>query len=487
MSRLHSGFRSISLSTENCLNIRLLKEIKVVRSYNCYLILGVIIWSLSSTVGADDLQKKTKTLELDLKSAVRLALEKSPLLSEAQAGVKISKSDYRSSLAAILPNISGDVSQARKVINLQTTGIPSVFPGNSLSNFPDFASIEKVGPFNVFDARANIDEVFLDFEALYDIRARKSGIIASKHSFDNIRQLVQTNTVAAYIDVLRLDAELRKTQSDVKTSKVLLNQAEDLLKGGMATELDVKRARVQLQNDEQALLESENNVKIALMFLAKTIGISPSTSITLEDRLKFEQVIRRPLEDLVGLAFQKRSDLLSLKANEKKIALLIKSAQAEPLPKLGVHADYGASGLTIADSVIPTWSILGFMRIPIFTGGRTLANIARARSQLTQIQSQVYDLRNQIEFEVRSAVLSLNSSAKQVDVARAGVDLADDSLSLSRDRFESGFTDNVEVVIAQNDLARARENLIRALFNYNDARVSLAKAIGDITLVYELK
>ena len=84
-------------------------------------------------------------------------------------------------------------------------------------------------------------------------------------------------------------------------------------------------------------------------------------------------------------------------------------------------------------------------------------------------------------------MLSLNSSAKQVDVARAGVDLADDSLSLSRDRFESGFTDNVEVVIAQNDLARARENLIRALFNYNDARVSLAKAIGDITLVYELK
>jgi outer membrane protein len=457
-----------------------------VKFYYCYLILSIILWGLDSPARPEDLHTETKTLALDLKSAVRLALEKSPLLSEARAGVKMSKSDYRSSLSAILPNISGDVSQARKVINLQTTGIPSVFPGNQSSNFPDFASIEKVGPFNVFDARASIDEVFLDFEAIYDIRASKIGIIASKYSFDDIRQLVQTNTVAAYIDVLRLDAEVRKTQSDVETSKALFDQAEDLFKGGMATELDVKRARVQLLNDEQALLESENNFQIAVLFLAKTIGISPSTPLALEDRLKFDNVVQRPLEDLLVLAFEKRPDLLSLKATEKKYALLIKSAQAEPLPKLGLHADYGASGLTISDSVIPTWSILGFMRIPIFTGGRTIANIGRARSQLTQIQSQIKDLSNQIEFDVRSAVLRLNSSAKQVDVARAGVDLANSSLSLSRDRFESGYTDNVEVVIAQNDLARARENLIRALFDFNQARVSLAKAIGDITLVYEL-
>ncbi len=457
------------------------------KSYYAYLIVSIIIWGLCSPASSEDLQTEPKTLALDLKGAVTLALEKSPLLSEARAGVKISRSDYRSSLSAILPNVSGDVSQARKVINLQTTGIPSVFPGNSFPNVPDFASIEKVGPFNVFDARANIDQIFLDFEAIYDIRASKQGIIASKHTFDNIGQLVQTNTVEAYIDGLRLDAEVRKSQSDVKTSKALFDQAEDLLKGGMATELDVKRARVQLLNDQQALLESENNFQIALLFLAKTIGISPSTPLTLEDSLKFEHEVQKPLEDLIVLAFEKRPDLLSLKASEKRFTLLTKSAQAEPFPKLGLHADYGASGLTISDSVIPTWSILGFMRIPIFTGGRTLANIGRARAQLSQIQSQITDLSHQIEFDVRSAVLRLNSSAKQVEVARAGVDLANSSLSLSRDRFEAGYTDNLEVVVAQNDLARARENLIRALFDYNQARVSLAKAIGDITLVYELK
>lgn len=457
------------------------------KSYYCYLIVSIMIWALGSPASSEELHTEPKTLALDLKSAVRLALEKSPLLSEARAGIKISKSDYRTSLSAILPNVTGDVSQARKVINLQATGIASIFPSNPSNNLPNFSSIEKVGPFNVFDARANVDQIFLDFEAIYDIKASRQGIIASKYNYDNIGQLVQTNTVEAYINALRLDAEVRKSQSDVKTSKALFDQAEDLFEGAMATELDVKRARVQLLNDQQALLASENNFQIALLFLAKTMGISPSTPITLEDSLKFEHTVHKPLEGLVVLAFEKRPDLLSLKASEKRFTLLTKSAKAEPLPKLGLHADYGASGLTISDSVIPTWSILGFMRIPIFTGGRTLANISRARAQLSQIQSQISNLSHQIEFDVRSAVLRLNSSAKQVEVARAGVDLADSSLSLSRDRFEAGYTDNVEVVVAQNDLARARENLIRALFDYNQARVSLAKAIGDISLVYELK
>jgi len=452
-----------------------------------FIIVSSIICNLNSSAVEENFQTETKLLRLDLKSAVEIALEKSPHLLEAHAGIKESESDYRNSLSAILPNISGDISQARKVINFQTTGIATIFPGNSSNNFPDISTIEKVGPFSVFDARANIDEIFLDFEAIYDIKASKQNIMASELSFDNIRQLVQTNTVTAYIDGLRLDAEVRKAQSDVKTSKTLFKQASDLNSVGMATELDVKRAKVQLLNDEQALLESNNNYKIALMFLAKTMGISPSTSITLEDNLKFENVIRKPPEEMLDLAFSKRSDFLSLKASEKAYLYRIKSAKLEPLPKLGVHADYGASGVTMADSVIPTWSIMGFIRISIFNGGRTLAKIGESKAKLTQIQAQIDDLRNQINFDVRSSVLRLNSSAEQVEAAREGVDVASKSLELSRDNFEAGYSDNVEVVVAQNDLARARENLIRALFNYNYARVSLAKAIGDISLVYELQ
>ena len=226
---------------------------------------------------------------------------------------------------------------------------------------------------------------------------------------------------------------------------------------------------------------------MARQFLARTIGISPSTPLTLENGLQFEEVIQKSKEEAMDLAFKIRPDLLALKSRENEFVLRLEGAKAEWLPKLGFHFDYGANGLTPDEAVIPTWTVAGVLRVPIFDGGRTIADIHRAKAQLNQIQSQIADLKNQIEFDVGSALLSLNSASEQVEVARDGVSLAQKSLKLSQDRFNQGLTNNVEVVNAQDDLARAEENLIRAIYTYNIARVSLARAIGDITLVYDLK
>jgi TolC family type I secretion outer membrane protein len=447
------------------------------------IILSMALWAIASTVAAQVAETQTQPLSLDLRSAVQLALQKSPLLSGAQATVKQSESEYLSSFSGYLPNVSGDVSQSRQVINLQTTGITSI----PAAGFPNLSSIKKVGPFNVFDSRVSVDQTILDLEAIYNIRASKQGVTASEHSFDNTQQLVETNTVSAYIDVLRSDAEVKRTQADLNTAQTLYNLAKDLLKVGIDTGLDVTRAQVQLQNAEQALLEAKNNLEVTRMFLARTIGIPPSTPLTLKEGLQFEEVVKKPPKEAMDLAFKIRPDLLALKSRENEFALRVKGAKAEWLPKLGFHADYGANGLTPDEAVIPTWSVAGTLRIPIFNSGRTIADIQRAKAQLDQIQSQIADLSNQIEFDVGSALLNLNSASEQVEVAREGVSLAQKSLKLSQDRFNQGLTNNVEVVNAQNDLARSEENLIRALYNYNLARVSLAKAIGDITLVYNLK
>lgn len=455
-----------------------------------YVILGMIVWIIAHAAAAQTPESQTEPLSLDLRSAVLIALQKSPLLSGAQAVVRQSESEYLNSLSGYLPNISADVSQSRQVINLQSTGITSVLSGSSStssSGFPDLSSIKKVGPFNVFDLRVSVDQTILDLEAIYNIRASKQQVSASRHSYDNIRQIVETNTVSAYIGVLRSDAEVKRTQTDLKTAQTLYNLAKDLLKVGIATELDVTRAQVQLRNAEQNLLEAKNNLEVTRMFLARTMGISPSTPLTLNEGLRFEEVIQKSKEEAMDMAFKTRPDLLALKARENELSFRVKSARAEFFPKLEFHADYGANGLTPEEAVIPTWTIAGVLKIPIFNGGRTISDIQRTKAQLDQIQSQIADLNNQIEFDVGSALLNLNSAAKQVGVARDGVDLAQKSLKLSQDRFNQGLTNNVEVVNAQDNLARAEENLIRALYNYNLARVSLTRAIGDITLVYSLK
>jgi outer membrane protein TolC len=87
-------------------------------------------------------------------------------------------------------------------------------------------------------------------------------------------------------------------------------------------------------------------------------------------------------------------------------------------------------------------------------------------------------LRGQIEADVRTALLNLQSSAEQVKVARSNIDLADQTLTQSRDRFTAGVTDTVEVVQSQEAVASAQEQYISSLYKYNFAKISLIRALG---------
>jgi outer membrane protein TolC len=66
-----------------------------------------------------------------------------------------------------------------------------------------------------------------------------------------------------------------------------------------------------------------------------------------------------------------------------------------------------------------------------------------------------------------------------VTVAEQGRELAQKELALSQDRFQAGTANNVEVITAQDELARADENYIVAVTSHVDAKYALARALGD--------
>jgi len=88
-------------------------------------------------------------------------------------------------------------------------------------------------------------------------------------------------------------------------------------------------------------------------------------------------------------------------------------------------------------------------------------------------------LKSEIQAEVRSAYLDLEAAASQVEVARRNVQVNQESLDLTRQRFEAGVTDSVEVVQAQASLASADLDYINSVFAHNLAKLSLARATGS--------
>ena len=126
-----------------------------------------------------------------------------------------------------------------------------------------------------------------------------------------------------------------------------------------------------------------------------------------------------------------------------------------------------------------TWQVNGGVNIPIFAGNRVHADVLEADARLKQYRSQLGDLRGRIDYEVRTALLDLTAAAEQVDVARSSVQLAEQALEQSQDRFTAGVADNLEVVQAQEAVASAHESYIQSLYAHNLAKVELAYAIGD--------
>ena len=135
-------------------------------------------------------------------------------------------------------------------------------------------------------------------------------------------------------------------------------------------------------------------------------------------------------------------------------------------------------------TAIPVYSYSAEIEVPLFTGGRIQAERARAEIAIRQLKQQEQELRNRVAFEVKTALAQLASARSEVDVAKLGVDLARQEVEQARDRFQAGVTNNVEVVQAQDVLARANDNQIAALYRYNQARADLAHSAGQMEALY---
>jgi outer membrane protein TolC len=142
-----------------------------------------------------------------------------------------------------------------------------------------------------------------------------------------------------------------------------------------------------------------------------------------------------------------------------------------------VQGDYGIVGKTFAESH-GTYTLVAGVRVPLYAGGRTRTDIDQAAAVLNTRKNAVEDLRGRIDFEVRTALLDLQSAADQVTVAQRNADLASQTLTQARDRFTAGVTDNIEVIQAQQLLASANENYIASLAAHNAAKIALATALG---------
>jgi outer membrane protein TolC len=414
-------------------------------------------------------------LPLSLQRAVDLALapEGNARVQIAGEAVRQARSRSAQARAALLPDLSAGVTQQSTKRNLEALGIRFNTP------LPGFQFPTVVGPFNIFDARAAATQTVFDFSSIRRFQASRLGVRAAGSERTAIEDVVSAQVARAYLAALRAQAHVDTVRANIDLAQAVLKVAENQKRAGTGTGLEITRASVQLANERQRLLVADHEQRRARRELLRAIGLRLDTAIELTDRLEQPPVDPAILEQAGEEALRLRADMRAQQEREANARLSASATAMERLPSLAAFADYGSIGSGIGNAV-PTRTYGLSLRVPVFDGGRRDARRAESRSVYRQEQARTADLRQQVELEVRLALDSLRSARDQIEVAEEGLGLAENELAQARRRYEAGVANSLEVTDAQTRLARARDNRIAALFQYNLARIDLGQATGAI-------
>jgi outer membrane protein TolC len=410
--------------------------------------------------------QQSSPYRLTLQDAIQKALQAN--LSVLAASTRVDEAEgtrMRRLSAALLPRVN-----AQTYANVQNRDL-SAF-GISAPGFP-----QVVGPFSNYDFRVYAQQNVVDLESRYGLKASERAIAAGKLDYQDTRDLIVRAIAALYLNAESAAARVDAAHSRVTDATTLLKLARDKHDAGTATGVDVLRAQVQLANDRQALLVAQNQFKQSLLALARNLGMSPGTPLELAESLQFQPLPQPDTETLVPAALLARSDYLSLASQRQGLVEQQRASHARSYPRLSINGNYGAIGRSIG-GVQGTGLIQGEIDFTVFDRDRN-GEAQELASRVKRIDDQIADLRRGIDEDIREALLNLDSAAQQVTVAAEGQGLAQRELQMAQDRFQQGTANNVEVVTAQDELARAEENYIVAVSAHVDAKVALARAMGD--------
>jgi outer membrane protein TolC len=352
-------------------------------------------------------------------------------------------------------------------ISLAEFGFPSTLTGGK----------QVIGPFAYFDARAVFTQNVFDYTAIKNERAARENVKSAQFDYQNARDLVVLVSGASYLQAVSSSARVDAAQAELKTATTVYNQAVDMKAAGVVPAIEVVRAQVQMQAQQQRLLAAKNEFERSKLNLARVIGLPTAQVFTLADKIPYAPLPPLTFEQELQRAFENRSDYKAAQARVRAAELSRKAAVGERLPTLGINADYGDIGPHPSMSN-GTFTAAAGLTIPIFQGGRTRGDIMQADALMKQRQSELDNLRGQIEYDLRTAFLDVQTAADEIDVATSSLKLANEQLQQSEDRFTAGVTDNLEVVQAQQAVAVADENYISSLYAHNYAKLSLVRAVG---------
>ena len=404
------------------------------------------------------------TLALTLRGALAAAVDNNPDVLLYKERIEAARGHVQTQLGAMLPNLSANVRQTRQTQFRGTFGLDPV----------------RSDPFSIFDTRLTASQNLLSVSLIQRWRASRETLHVAEFESDIRKFDTMASVALLYMEGLKAMGLVKTHEANQLIMGELLGIVKQRQRGGVATGLDLARLEGQLANERQQTAAAQYEVQHAKFSLANLLGFAFEIPLSLTDEFQPEVREVPVAQGAVEEALEHRPEVRAQYTRVHAMELTYSSITGERLPSLVAQGDYGLIG-NRWNNTLDTYNMALLLQIPLFDGGQREGRIAESRSQLRQEALRMRLVLNQVKMEVHDAIASLAAAKEQVGIARVGMQAATKELELAKERYAVITTaSHFELTNGLSAVARARENLVNALFQLNAARVNLARSTGTL-------
>jgi outer membrane protein TolC len=435
------------------------------------------------TGGVTVAREQSGAVSLTLDEAVQIALKNNSDLKVRLQQERYIHGETYSVGNALVPSLRATVYSRAQEIDLVAMGFK---PGTI--KIPGFNSnIPEIVKINTTNAQVSLSQQLFNVPAYLLYRSTQRAAEAANWATLSARGGVVLNVGGLYLQILADEAMVRNAQALVKQDEVVFDHAKASRDAGVGINLDVLRAQVDLQNEQQKLISATNAEAKDKIQLNRAMGQPAGQELQLVDAVPYGDFDANSSDEAIqsalAIAYVRRKDLRGLESQLAVAEEAQKALKYERLPVLGFGGFYGVlgetTGLYHGDFVAE-----GQLSVPVFQEATLRGQREVGAAQLTALKRQIESLKAQIEADIRSSLLDVESAHELVKVARSNVSLAADELNDATLRFTSGVDDDLPVVKAQAALEGAQAKVIQSEFQYNYAKLQLARNTGVVETEY---
>jgi len=419
---------------------------------------------------------------VSLDQAIALALQDHPDIEMALARIRQAHAMIDEATASFWPVISaygeylqGDAPSSYLFKTIDQRELPS----NVNFNDPGWFKNYEVG----LQARINL---FNGGRDLLHRRMAETGLQIHELDRRSIENALVESVIHAYFQALAAQDYVEIAKQSVETVEEQRRVVEVRYRAGGALRSDLLSLEVRLAQAREELVRGKNNYDLTIAALAILLSLDPDAALRLRGG---ETVVRDfPKDYASGLtqALANRPELKKVRHQVVQSYMALDMARAGYLPKLDAYAKYYmADASADFDTGRDNWVAGVILNWDFFTGLSTRADVNKARGVLEEMLALDRKTTQTIQLDLKSAYLRLSEAEARLDVTRASVAQAEESLSLVRKEYEGGsatITRYLEVELALN---RARILAKAAYYDKERALASVGRGVGYWTIYAE--